>query len=297
MSPWILLAACSSEPSDTHSAPIHTGLPPGTTPTGLCEASDTDGLGPGPDFEGRSGELVIVSETASYASFSGSFLDRPRVDLHVEADRSGQCRLLTYTGSTCSPACQAGVELCVDGACVTQERIRPAGDLVLSGVVPEPLSVSPDGTGAYWADFDPVDGDATLEVLGGGSLDGVTARSCRVGPVGPASDWSTVLADRGAGEDVELTWTHPNPEARIRLRMTTGVATHGGVAHAEVECEGPDTGSLVLPGPFLDELYSEGWACGECGDNTLLRYRAGRIGDSGARLVQEAKTHFWYIPR
>lgn len=47
--------------------------------------------------------------------------------------------------------------------------------------------------------------------------------------------------------------------------MTTGVATPGGVAHAEIECEEPDTGRLVLPGAFLDRLYETGWACGECG--------------------------------
>lgn len=271
----------------------HSATP--TTPTGSCSASSTDALGAAPDFDGASGELV-VRELGPYSTLSGAFLDRPPVDLHVEADRVGQCRLVTYTPTTCTPSCVAGTELCVDGVCVVQERVQRAGPLVLDGVVAEPLTAAPDGTGRYWVMFDAAGGDATLEVAAGTDVAAAEASTCHVGPVVPAEDWSAVLGARAAGADAELRWTHTNPEARIRLRMTTGVATHGGVAHAEVECEGPDTGSLVLPGPFLDELFREGWGCGECGNHELRRYRAGAIGDSGARLVQEAVTPFWFIP-
>ena len=82
----------------------------------------------------------------------------------------------------------------------------------------------------------------------------------------------------------------------MRLEMTTGTATHGGIAHAEIECEGPDVGSLVLPGAFLDVLYSEGWSCGECGVNELYRYRSATMGSTGTAFTAEAATAFFFIP-
>ncbi|MCA9491932.1 MAG: hypothetical protein KC621_18495 [Myxococcales bacterium] len=288
---WWLALAVGCGGDDDGSG--HSGTTP-TTPTGTCAASATDALGAAPDFDGASGELV-VRELGPYSTLSGAFLDRPPVDLHVEADRRGQCRLVTYTPTTCTPSCVAGTELCVGGTCVTQERVQRAGALTLGGVS-EPLTTDPDGTGRYWVMFDSAGGDATLEVAVGADVGAASASACHVGPVVPAEDWTALLGARADGADAELRWNNVNPEARVRVRMTTGVATHGGVAHAEIECEGPDTGSLVLPGPFLDELFREGWGCGECGNHELRRYRAGAIGDSGARLVQEAVTPFWFIP-
>ena len=50
----------------------------------------------------------------------------------------------------------------------------------------------------------------------------------------------------------------------------------------------------MLPGAFLDMLYAQGWSCGECGFNELIRYRAGRIG--AAAFSAEAATPFFHIP-
>ena len=59
---------------------------------------------------------------------------------------------------------------------------------------------------------------------------------------------------------------------------------------------------IVLDGvPFelVDELYREGWSCGECGNNELLRVRSGQVDAGGLqiRFTVQAPTWFWHIPR
>ena len=122
--------------------------------------------------------------------------------------------------------------------------------------------------------------------------------TCPVTAPTPSGDWSALLAARAPGEPVVLTWSDPIDSARIYLRMTTGIGTHGGISPVEVECEGPDVGMLELPGAYLDALYADGWACGECGGNDLVRYHADEA-DAGGTTVQlrtEATTGFWFIP-
>jgi hypothetical protein len=114
----------------------------------------------------------------------------------------------------------------------------------------------------------------------------------------PSEDWTALMEARAPGEDVTLTWSDPLPGARFYLRMTTGIGTHGGISPVEVECEGPDTGSLTLPGPYLDDLFAQGWACGECGDNRVQRYVAAEAALSGAtaRFSAQAEAFFYFHP-
>lgn len=288
-----LWLACSEDdpPAPTDSA--DSGLP---LPTGECAADVTDGLGDGPSFGAAHGELVFRS-VPGYSTLQGSFQDGPPVGFHVEAERQGACRLLTFEASTCTPAC-AGGDLCVEGECLTPSRRLSGGTLTLSG--PLELVAEPDGIDGYFVDStQEPDHDAPLALAAtaGADVPAFTAQTCPVVPVDPAADWSALLDARGPGEDVVLRWSNAQEGARVRLRMTTGIGTHGGISPVEVECEGPDTGALTLPGAYLDALYADGWACGECGGNDLVRYRSGAAGDRGAWFTSEAVTSFWYIPR
>ncbi len=289
---WTLGCADPTTPTPTGDTG-HTGTP---LPTGDCAADATDGLPDDPWFDHAHGELVFRS-VPGYASLAGAFLDGPEERFQVEAERSGQCRLLTYAPSTCDPTCAPG-DLCRDGACVTPPRRVAAGTLTLSG--PVDLIVDPDGIRGYHADTTAdLDRDAELVLEGtaGADVPAFVARTCPVVPTRPVGDWGAALAGRGDGDDVVLSWRDVQPDARIRLHMTTGIGTHGGISPVEVECEGPDTGALVLPGAFLDALYAEGWACGECGGNDLVRYRSGRIGETDTPFTSEAVTSFFHIPR
>ena len=65
---------------------------------------------------------------------------------------------------------------------------------------------------------------------------------------------------------------------------------HGGVSHAEIECEGPDTGELVLPGEWLDLMAEEGWDFGNCGSNNLARQYTAVQGD----VRFDARAEIWF---
>ncbi|MEQ1502305.1 MAG: hypothetical protein ABMB14_08735 [Myxococcota bacterium] len=293
---WWLLACRPAATDDASGVTGETGV---TSETGAdgCVASATDGLGAEPWFDGWSGELVFRA-APGFSWLRGAFLDRPSVHWQVETDRIGACRLERYTPGFCEPAC-AGDQLCRVDTCVDWPRVVHGGAITLTGPVEPALVVAPDGLGGYdgytYADVDR-GADWVLTGAAGEDVPAFSAETCPVRAPTATADWDALLEARAPGTDVVLAWSDRDPSARIRLRMTTGTATHGGIAHAEVACEGPDTGSLVLPGAFLDALYSEGWACGECGGNELIRYRAGAIGATGAVFTAEAATWFWHIP-
>ena len=109
----------------------------------------------------------------------------------------------------------------------------------------------------------------------------------------PIRPWDEVIRDRGDG-DATLRWSNPVPGARIRLHMTDCVGSHGGIAAAEIECEGPDSGGLVLPGAYLDLFDAGDWTHGECGSHTFERYQPAVAGD--LRLETVADGGLFYRP-
>ncbi len=133
----------------------------------------------------------------------------------------------------------------------------------------------------------------------GDEAEGFAVETCTAEAIEPEGDWEDALWQRANGEDVTLAWSNPVETARIYLRMTTGIGTHGGISPVEIECEGPDTGELTLPGAYLDALYEPSyWSCGECGNNELHRYHATEVA-AGDHVVQwriQSTASFWYIP-
>ncbi|MBT3222533.1 MAG: hypothetical protein HN348_25955, partial [Proteobacteria bacterium] len=98
-------------------------------------------------------------------------------------------------------------------------------------------------------------------------------------------------------DDAVLRWKNPVENARIRLHMTDCLGTHGGLAEAEIECEGPDTGELVIPGKYLDMLDDGDWSHGECGTHTFARYHsAAPEGDDTMRFETIGNEGLFYRP-
>lgn len=282
------MAGCPS--TDTDDTDPDTDPPPPA-----CTSGWSDGLGPDPSFDVPWGRFRLIhGQTFGYVE--GGVWDGTPIAFHQESAREGSCRLVRYAPSTCAPACEVD-SVCVEGACAAHPTRVPVGSVFLHTSA-GPTGLGDDGTGGYFGEVGPVNGLVVLAAAGTAELPAFELRTCAVPAVSPVGDWSASLAARQPGQDVALTWSDPLPDARVALRMTTGVATHGGIAHAEIECEGPDTGSLTLPGAFLDVLYSEGWSCGECGSNDLFRVRADQIDVGGhpVRLSVDASTPFFYIP-
>ncbi|PKN21552.1 MAG: hypothetical protein CVU65_16635 [Deltaproteobacteria bacterium HGW-Deltaproteobacteria-22] len=230
---------------------------------------------------------------------SGHVDDGPPPDPFTEAGRQGLCRLLTSAPTFCDPACEWGTEVCIDSTCRTYPGVLSAGAFTLTGATGAPVTIHPDNLGYYVWDSTEAFTVENIGLAAAGDLVGAfTLEACAPPQFAPVGDWSALMEARAPGADVTLTWSAPAPGARVYLRMTTGVGTHGGVSPVEIECEGPDAGQLTLPGDYLDQLYAEGWACGECGDNTLRRYYADEA-DVAGTLVQlrvSAETTFWFRP-
>jgi hypothetical protein len=225
---------------------------------------------------------------STWFNVDGVVRDRPTIELHNESARSGMCRLLTYTPSFCDPSC-TGDQVCKSGVCLAQPVTLSNGAVTLRGLGDAPITIAPSGNGRFvWNTTDYGLGDAN-RIRISSTNDAAIPFDVEVReispPITPKGAWPSLLRQRLAGQDVTLTWSNPVDTARIYMRMTTGIGTHGGISPVEIECEGPDKGSLTLPGSYLDALYAKGWSCGECGENRILRYHAAQSG-TGNRLVE-----------
>lgn len=265
--------------------------------TGATDPCAMSAWGAEPVFEKPPGRFVL-HVIPNYRWMNGFITDGPRPEFHEESERDGVCRLLTYTPSNCQPACTAPA-VCISGECVTEPPGVSAGVVTLTGVGDDAIVLGEDPLhNYYWETMGEL--PITMPSLSatGAEVEAFELAACPTTAPTPTEDWAALLAARAPGESVTLTWSDPIDTARIYLRMTTGIGTHGGISPVEIECEGPDVGMLELPGAYLDALYADGWSCGECGGNDLVRYHADET-DAGGTTVQlrtEAVTGFWFHP-
>ncbi|MCO4770294.1 MAG: hypothetical protein KDA24_09715 [Deltaproteobacteria bacterium] len=266
------------------------GCPGTPTPQPGGSANYSGSLGDGPDFSDASG-LIQVQTWFEYGetALQGSFADGPPLRFHVESQREGNCRLMTYTAEACTPACVGG-EQCIQGQCVAYPERMDRGDLVWTWPDGEE-TVEPDDLGGYWA-------TGAAETAGEVSIsvDGLELEAPTIDAPAEVGSWENALRSRG-NADATLRWSNPILDARIRLHMTDCIATHGGIAAAEIECEGPDTGELIVADAFLDALEAGDWTHGECGSHTFQRYHsAATDGDDTVRFETVGNGGLYYYP-
>jgi hypothetical protein len=261
---------------------------PGPQPGG--SGNYTKDLDDEPDFSDPHG-LVQVESWLDYGEtqLMGAFADGPRMRFHEESERIGNCRLMTHTPSTCDPPCE-GDSSCLGGECVAWPVREDRGDLLWTWPDGE-QTVTPDGTLAYFAiGSASSEGEVSIEV------DGLALTASTIGPPLESGSFVDAITSRGSG-DATLRWKDPILDARIRLQMTDCTGSHGGFAAAELECEGPDSGELIVPGSFLDELEAGDWSHGECGSHTFERYHASAPdGEPTTRLETIGAGSLFYFP-
>lgn len=266
------------------------GCPSAPTPQPGGSANYSGSLGDDPDFSDPHARIEVQTwfdygETA----LQGAFSDGPRLRFHVEGAREGNCRLMTSTPTSCTPAC-VGDDQCVDGQCVSYPERLDRGDLVWSWPDGEQTVAANELLGYYATGSASTHGDVSIRV------DGIELTAPTIEPPEPQGDWGAALANRG-NDDATLRWSNPVLDARIRLHMFDCIASHGGIAAAEIECEGPDTGELVVPDAFLDALEDGDWSHGECGTHTFQRYHAATpTDDDTIRLETVGNGGLYYFP-
>jgi hypothetical protein len=260
------------------------------TPVDGGSANYSASLGEGPDFSEPHGRIEVETWLEwGDTQLSGAFADGPAPRHHSEAQRIGSCRIMTYTPSSCEPSCE-GYDVCVDGACEPWPTYLDRGTLRWTWPDGE-QEVVPNEWYGYWASGSASSqGEVSIEV------EGLLLEAPTIDTMEPDGDWADAVSSRGDG-DATLRWSNPVLDARVRLHMTDCTGSHGGLAAAEVECEGPDTGSLVIPGAFLDSLDAGDWSHGECGSHELHRYHAATPeGDTTVRLETRGPSGFFYRP-
>ncbi len=316
---WIfaLVLGCSSNEPGASAAGGSGGVAGASSRGGSAGVAGTSSAGAGgssgascPVTLGGSEEPIFEQPTSRlrvhagsyYTVVEGAVYDGQRREVHAEAERSGSCRLLTYeSASFCDPACENPL-ICVHGACERFPLPISAGALSVKLGEQKTVNVPQNELGRYYFGTEDFGYDVVPSVAISAPGDVAPAfelAACLSPPPLPTSDWDELMAKRAAGGDVMLAWSNPVPTARVYLRMTTCVGTHGGISPVEVECEGPDVGTLALPGRFLDALYEDGWGRGECGSNDVIRYHESQAGsgDGAVQLRAETIASFWFQPR
>ena len=252
--------------------------------------SYTRDLGDDPDFSDPH-DLIVVQAWPDHGEtqLMGAFADGSQLRFHEGTELVGNCRLMTYTPSICDPLCD-GEAACIGGVCVAWPVREDRGDLLWTWPDGE-QTVTPDAALSYYATGSAnTEGEVSIEV---GDL---ALFASTTGPPIEDGSWVGAITSRGSSDAV-LRWQDPILDARIRLHMTDCAGSHGGFAAAEIECEGPDTGELVVPGSFLSTLEAGDWSHGECGSHTFERYHASAPeDDSLTRLETVGPGAFFYFP-
>jgi hypothetical protein len=148
------------------------------------------------------------------------------------------------------------------GACAAPEGYS-AGTLDVAGLW-RPLSIEPGFNNLYIVDGVPRDvfvDDAAVTVTAAG--DDIEAFTLAAGGVEPLeSELSGAeLPPLGDGP-ASFTWTAGSGEARVRLEINAADVCHAGAHWLVLECEGADTGSLVVSSEVLEAIPRGYSGCG-----------------------------------
>jgi hypothetical protein len=245
------------EPGDT-SAPV--------------EPVSCDDPSPEPDFSSRHAVIGVAATPDRAPWVHVDLLEAPLPYLWVETGRIGACRLLEMEIPRCDPDC-AWPDTCLDtDVCGPFPGRLSAGDLQFDGLPGVGTVAVTDPDGGWYAPAAPErlpgpDEVVTVEAAGG-ELPPFSASTCGVDPlvlVGTPA-WE-------AGVDLALAWTGIDEGSRVRAYFASDWAHR--LTPEIVECDGPDTGSLVVPAALLDGVMQGSWSCGSCIlRHVVSRYRA-----------------------
>lgn len=209
------------------------------------------------------GFLISVVETRGFRSQPVGFVyvaNPPAAEM-VQTVRSeaGGCRFLEPAATgTCEPFCAWPGFCAADNTCHKGTPQRWAGDIALSGLnVTCSLPITTSGTYRYYTGTcnpsDPPDlfdagATITATAAGGTDLPAFTLRTPGVDEITTPLPCDTFALQ--AGTPLQVDW-QPSGRPGDRIRFTLISANHG-TQFGHVECDVPDTGSLVVDASLVD---------------------------------------------
>lgn len=163
--------------------------------------------------------------------------------------------------SPCEPPCSFETEFCSPaGACLPFPEYHDAGTFTFGGLTVS-YTIDPNDSGIY-VPMDPlpedlfVGGAALTLSASGGTTPGFSAAITGVPSMAPTAPCDVQMEQ---GQDLTVTWTPAAPDtSMVRWEMAQGHHAGNGPL---LRCEGPDTGSLTVPGSMvgLYGLEQPGW--------------------------------------
>jgi len=293
-----LPAACGDDGGDSSDGP------PAAVDGGPDAAPGADGA-PATTI----GELQLVETRAPWGAsgvLDGVFVAEGLPRWHTEVATGGTCRLLRFQAAFCDPPCSG---FCREGnVCLPFPTFTDAGRLTVTGAKapitadPGPYGFVGHGYGASLpADlFD--DGDLLTARFAGGPLPAFEVAARGVAPLVVTLANDELPLPNGA--DVTFRWTAAPAGADTRVRLTlnaNNAGGHGSPYAAILECDAPDTGSLVIPRAMIEAFPAtyrwEVCAGSDCPLSSATRYRRGAADLAAGRVdfLAGARVSFWII--
>ena len=246
----------------------------------------------------ESGRITIRERAGMFGSNPYTFAEFVADGLpvwHAETMRSGDCRLLEFEPAFCDPPCLSG--LCAPGGvCQPYPTFESAGNITVTGLKTS-VTLTPSACGfcgggeqyytttTYPADL--FDDDASVTASAAGAA--FPAFSVTAGGVPPlAASYPEDKITLVDGQDFTLAWTSAGSDARVRVTINANNQGHGNPYLAIIECDGDDTGSLVIPSAIIDAFPDTmAWAfCAgsDCPPSSIMRYRRGTTTAGGGTV-------------
>jgi len=198
--------------------------------------------------------------TPGFTAMLGKAYEGPYPSAVVWEDKTGAgvCRLWIPRIPVCDPACKTGPEVCAeDDVCTPYPEPMSVGTIDAAGLA-KPFSMTPVmatyqivGVQLPYPAFSRGD-DLTFAASGDASAAPFTMRGEGIDPLVVSS--GDILVD---GSPAKLTWEAPEAPAQSEVRVVFDVSYHGGTK-GKVQCDCPDTGSVVVPGGLLTALVDLG---------------------------------------
>lgn len=263
---------------------------------------------PMPQFGDPAGTIRIMEEVWPTGTPMGTAWASIRTapdPFHTQTMASGACRLLEFEIVQCTPACPFDQYCDSNNTCQPFPGWQSAGDIELGGLK---ANVTLRDMGGYYYPEGPLpadlydDGDTITASASGDAFPAFDLSATGVAPIdvelsGEMSD-ELRLTDGG---DVTVSWGTADPGTRVRLWLPTPNNSHGAPSNFVIECEGPDTGSLVIPRAiveaFPDNPRAEICAGHDCPLSWFMRYTADTqsTANGDIRLVVADSHNFFLV--
>ena len=170
---------------------------------------------------------------------------------------SGDCALLQAKSLFCDPGCVPGETCGTEGTCIPYPVAHSVGEVTIAGLK-SPLSME-----AKWGNH--YTNPGTMEHPGyeegseislyaqGGDYEAFALRGYGVSAL-DVPGGKTVITGDG---DVALSWTPPAEPGPAQVHIELNLNNHGWTS-AWIACDAEDTGTFVIPGTLVTDLYEIG---------------------------------------